>query len=258
MKKLALALLIIFSFVTLSGVAYAQNLDATSSAERREEAKSKASERAKDRLEQLKEKRASKSAEIKERIRDKARRRAHVFGEITAISGSTITIQTRAEEVKTVLTDTATKFFEIGKGGKQEIKLESLKVGDKIAAVGIAHDENTGTARFVVKITKPSIRKHAVFGEVTEIGNNQLTISHLIHKDKPTTTVKVTSDTKIKIKVKEDAAFADIKVGDKVAASGTVDDKGVITAKRLFVIPGKFEGVKPKDATSSATPSASP
>ena len=252
MRKISLAVLIIFAITTLSGVTYAQSPDATKSAVK----KDNAAQRTQERLEQLKDRRSTKSATIKERVRDKVRRRAHVLGEITAIDGTNLIIQTRSDAVKTILTDTETKFVEIGKGGKKEIKFADLKVGDRIAAVGIAKDENTGTARFVVRLIKPDKNRHAVFGEVSETGNNQLTISHLIHKDKPTTTVKVTSDTKIKIKGKEEATFTDIKVGDRVATSGTVDEKGVITAKRLFVIPGKFTGAKPQEATKSATKSA--
>ena len=251
MKKLILVLILMFSLSTLVGAAYAQNPDATKSAE------NKAAERAKDRLEQLNSRRASKSADVKE-TRDEARRRAHVFGEITAISGTTMTIQTRSDENKTILTDTETKFLSIGKGGKKEIKLADLATGDNIAVVGIAKDESSGTGKFVVKLNKPPTNRHALFGEVKGIGDGQITVSHLNHKDKPTTTVKVSADTKIKIKGKESATISDIKVGDKVAASGTVDDKGAITAKRLFVIPGKATGAEPKVSTKSATPSATP
>lgn len=252
MRKIVLVILIIFSFTTIAGIAYAQNPDSTKSADK----KSAAAQRAKDRLEQLKARRATKSAQVKEQIRDKVRRRAHVTGEITAISGTTFTIQTRSDGIKTILTDGETKFLQLGKGGKKEINLGDLKVGDRIAAVGIAKDENTGTAKFIVKLIKPDKNRHAVFGEVSAVGDNELTISHLTHKDKPTTTVKVTADTKIKIKGKEEADFSDIKVGDKVATSGSVDEKGVITAKRLFVIPSNAAGVNPKESTKSATKSA--
>lgn len=252
MKKTVVAILIIFSVALFGGVANAQNQEATSSVSK----KSEAAERAKDRLEKLKARRATKSAEIKEKTRDKARRRAHVFGEISAISGTTITIETKRDAVKTVLTDDKTKFLQIGKGGKKEISLSALALGDKIAAVGIANDENSGTAKFVIKLTGKQAKRHAVFGKVSEISSSQLSISHLIHTDKPAIVVKVAVDTKIKIRGKADAVFADIKVGDKIAASGQIDDKGVIAAKRIFVIPGKFEGAGSKEATKSATPSA--
>lgn len=248
MKYIIIALLIIFSVTSFAGYANAQSSDATKAAEN----KSKVAQRAKERLDKLNEKRATKSA----KVRDKARRRAHVTGTITAISVSTVTIETKKGGVKTIFTNEATKFLQIGKGGKTVIKLGDLKVEDRIAAVGIAKDESNGTAKYIVKLNKPSKNKHSVFGEVSKLGENELTISHLIHKDKPTTVVEVTGDTKIKVKGADTATFADIKEGDKVAVSGTVDDDGVLTAKRVFVIPGKFEGTKPKGATESATPSA--
>lgn len=252
MKKLvALALVAIFSVSIFAGVTYAQDSSATDSV-----SKSKAAERTKVRLEKLTEKRASKSA-TRKNDRSESRRRSHIKGEITAISGTTITLQTKKEEIKTVFTNEETKFIQIQKGGKKDITISDLKVGDRIAAVGIAKDEANGIAKFVVRLDKPDKNKHSVFGEVKKVSGSEITISHIIHKDKPETTVKVTDDTKIKIKGKESASIEDVKVGDKVAASGTVDDKGVIIAKRLFVIPGKASGVKPQEATKSATPSSS-
>lgn len=248
MKYIIITLLIIFSVTSFAGYANAQSNNATKAAEE----KSKVSERAKERLDKLDEKRATKSA----KIRDKARRRAHVIGTITAISASTITIETKKGEVKTVFTNDATKFLQIGKDGKTTIKLADLKIDSRIAAVGIAHDESSGVAKYIIRLTKPEKKKHSVFGEVSKLGDNELTISHIIHKDKPTSTVKVTSDTRIKIKGNDAATFSAIKKGDKIAVSGTVSDKGVITAKRVFVIPGKSTGVKPQDATESSTPSA--
>ena len=250
MNKLIIALLItIFSLTSFAGFAHAQSNNSTKSAEE----KSKVAQRAKERVDKLNEKRATKSA----KVRDKARRRAHVIGNITAISSSTLTIETKKGEVKTIFTNDATKFLQLGKDGKTNIKLTNLKVGDKIAAVGIAKDEISGVAKYIIRLTNPEKKRHSVFGEVSKIGNNELTISHIIHKDKPTTVVKITSDTKIKIKGNDAATFADIKEGDKVTLSGAVGDKGVITAKRIFVISGNFEGTKPQDATESATTSSS-
>ena len=62
--------------------------------------------------------------------------------------------------------------------------------------------------------------------------------------------------TKIKIKRKETAGLSDIKVGGYLVASGAVDEKGAVTAKRLFVIPEKPKTVGPKESTKSATPSS--
>ncbi|MEX0616896.1 MAG: DUF5666 domain-containing protein [Candidatus Woykebacteria bacterium] len=254
MKKVLLAILIIFAGVVFVSTVNAQNREATDSR------KSEAAKRARERIELLKDRRASKAAELRDKrdkIRDKVRRRAHVSGEITAISGTSITIETRKGDVKTIFTDDETKFIQFGQGGKKEIKLADFKIGDRVAAVGIAKDEDSGLAKYLVRFVRPEIRRHAVFGVVDEIGEDELKVLHIIHQDRPATTVKVTNDTLIKFKGKEGAKFSDIKVDDKVAASGTVDEKGVITARRIFVIPGNFTEATPKNSTNSATPSSS-
>jgi len=260
MRKIVAALLIIVSLTSLVGVTYAVGGNATNSAGPRSEV----AQRARQRLQQLMDSRATASASISARSGiskalsaiERIRRRAHVFGVVTAISGNNLTIQTLGGEIKTVFTDENTKFFQVGKGGKKKITLDDLKIGDKIAAVGIVNDEDSGTAFLIVKFNRPMVRRHAVFGQVTKASDNELTVSHIFHKNRPTTTIKVTSNTVIQIKGDASSTFADIKVGDIVVASGTVDSQGVITAKVVFVIPGKFLGIKPKEATGSATHSA--
>ena len=252
MKKLILFSTILLFIILSGGVVYAQK-KASPAAEARQ--------RVQQRIEELREKKETKASEIKDNsqeLREKLRsRRGHVFGTITSISGTTINIETKKETVKTIFTDNVTKFVQVGQGGKKTIALSDLKVGDKISAVGIAKDENSGLARFVVKFNRSILRRHAVFGTVKSISKDALTLTHLIYTDK-IFTVKTTTDTKIKIKDIENASLSDIKVGDRVAASGTIDNKGVITAKRIFVIPGNFAGVKEKESTSSATTSATP
>ncbi len=251
MRKLTGILLTIFTLTTFVGAVDAESNKATPSSEKN----NKAAERAKDRLEKLKEKRSSATASSKNK--DESRKRSHVLGEITAISSTTITIQTKEGSTKTIFTDDTTKFFQIGKGGKKKINLSNLKVGDRIAAVGIANDEDSGLAKFVVKLTKPENKRHSFFGKVKSISGNTLTLVHQIHADRPAVTVNVTTNTKTKVKGKESGSLSDVSVDDRVAVSGTVDDKGVITAKKLFVIPGKAIGQKTKEATKSATTSSS-
>jgi hypothetical protein len=92
-------------------------------------------------------------------------------------------------------------------------------------------------------------------GKVTKVSGNTLTLTHLVHTER-TQTVKATSSTVIKVKGLETATITNIKVTDVVTASGTVEKDGSITAKRIFVVPGNLS-VKPKQSTSSATPSSS-
>ena len=65
------------------------------------------------------------------------------------------------------------------------------------------------------------------------------------------------ADAAIKIKGTDGtASVSDIQKDDVIVAVGTVGKTGTITAKRIFVVPGKREGLQPKESTSSATPSA--
>lgn len=216
-------------------------------------ANSETTDKNKERIEKLRERLATKSSELKKAISISAR--SHVFGSLTGLSGTSITIETKSGGLITVFTDDLTKFLAIGDQGKSDLAFSDLKVGDKVAAVGVGKDSTVGAAKFVVRIGKSLVKRAAVAGKVKSIDGTSLTITHIIHTER-TFTINTTSETKIKVKGKENATLADVKVDDIVVASGSVDEKGVIAAKRVFVIPGKFAGVKPKEATKSATPSS--
>jgi len=216
-------------------------------------ANSETTDKNKERIEKLRERLATKSAELKKAISISAR--SHVFGSLTAISGSSITMETKSGGLITVFTDDLTKFLAIGDQGKSEIAFSDLRLGDKVSVVGVSKDSTVGSAKFVIRIGKSLVKRAAVAGKVKSIDGASLTLTHIIHTDR-TFTINTTSETKIKVKGKENATLADVKVDDIVVASGTVDEKGVIAAKRIFVIPGGFVGAKPKESTKSATPSS--
>ena len=204
-------------------------------------------EKTKERIEKLREQLATKSSDLKKAASNPS---SHIFGTLSAISKSSFTVETRQGGLTTVFTDDLTKFYSIGEKSKSVITLADLKVGDKVSVVGLGKDNIVGTAKSVVKINKPITKRSAVAGKVKSIDGTSLTLTHIIHTDR-TFTVNVASETMIKIKGKETATLADIKVGDFIVAAGSVDEKGILTAKRVFVI-----GVKPKEATKSATPSS--
>ena len=211
-------------------------------------------EKNKERVEKLKEELSTKSADLKKS--GSIYKRSHVFGTITAIADSTVTIETKRGDVKDVFTDDFTKFFSVGAGGKTTIAFENLKVGDKISAVGISSDDTGGKAKFVVRIAKSVSKRHAVLGKVKSVSGSTLTLTHLTQTDREFTVV-VAAGAAIKIKGTAGAAsVSDIQKDDVIIAVGTVGSNGTITARRLFVVPGKREGLQPKESTSSATPSA--
>ena len=206
-----------------------------------------------DKIENLKEDLATKSS--KQKSSGSIYKRSHVFGTITSIDGQIITIETKKGDVKTVFTDEFTKLFSVGTKGKSSITLEDLVVGDKISVVGVGKDDTAGNAKYVVRQKRSISKRHAVLGKVEQISGNTLTITHLTHTNREFT-ITIGEGAGIKIKGSENATTSDIKKGDVVVAAGTVDKNGTLTAKKVFVIPGSREGVKPKEPTSSATPSA--
>ena len=211
-------------------------------------------EKNKERVEKLKDELSTKSADLKKS--GSIYKRSHVFGTITAIADSTVTIETKRGDVKDVFTDDFTKFFSVGTGGKTTIALENLKVGDRVSAVGISADDTGGKAKFVVRIAKSASKRHAVLGKVKSVSGSTLTLTHLTQTDREFTVV-VAADAAIKIKGTDGtASVSDIQKDDVIVAVGTVGKTGTITAKRIFVVPGKREGLQPKESTSSATPSA--
>jgi hypothetical protein len=210
-------------------------------------------EKKSDKIESLKENLATKSS--KQKSSGSIYKRSHVFGTITSIDEQTIMMETKKGDVKTIFTDEFTKFFSIGTKGKSSITLEDLAIGEAISAVGVGKDDTGGNAKFIIRQKKGVSKRHAVLGKVKETSGNTLTITHLTHTDREFT-ITIEGGTRIKIKGDENATVSDIKKDDIVVATGNVDKNGTLTAKKIFLIPGKREGIKAKESTKSATPSS--
>ncbi|OGY22058.1 MAG: hypothetical protein A2113_02485 [Candidatus Woykebacteria bacterium GWA1_44_8] len=213
-----------------------------------------AEENSKEKIDKLRERLATKSSELKKVA--STFKNSHVFGTISAINDTVLTIETKQGSVKTVFTDDITKFYSIGSGGRSTIAITDLKAGDEIAAVGVTKNDTSGTAKFIIRQEQTPQKRHAVAGKVKSNEGGTITLTHLTQTER-TYTVKTTNETVIKVKGVDTATIADIKTDDVVVACGPVEKDGTIVAKRLFAIPGKFLGVKPKESTTSATPSSS-
>lgn len=210
-------------------------------------------EKKSDKIENLKENLATKSS--KQKSSGSIYKRTHVFGTITSIDEQTIMIETKKGDVKTIFSDEFTKFFSIGTKGKSSITLEDLAIGEAISAVGIGKDDTGGKAKFIIRQKRGVSKRHAVLGKVKKISGDTLTITHLTHTDREFT-INIEEGARIKIKGNENAAVSDIKKDDIIVATGNVDKNGTLTAKKIFLIPGKREGIKPKESTKSPTPSS--
>ncbi len=206
-----------------------------------------------EKIEKIKEKVATKEGRLREATSEAQKKllKHHIKGVITKILGDSFELQTPKLTV-IIQTDTDTKYVQIGGGPKQTISFSDLKVNDRVSVVGIGKKDLEGLAKLVVRHPKQKfLKKRAVFGTLTSIDGNNLVIAH-IRKADITWEVLVTDETRIKKIGANKATIADLKVGDRLVAVGTVDDTGLITAKFLFISPGKFKGIP------LSTPSAKP
>ena len=214
------------------------------------EASTEVIEKNKVKIEKLKDRLSTKSSELKKAI--STFKRSHVFGTITSIKDTTLTIETKQGSIKTVYTDDFTKFFSVNSKGRSPITLEDLKVGDKVSVAGIGKNDPGGDAKHIVVLKRSIPKRHAVMGKVKELDGTLITLTHITKTDRLYSVI-VGKDAKIKIKGQEEATLTDIKVGGTLIASGSVDKNGKIIAKRVFVIPAK---ATPEESTKSATPSS--
>ena len=208
------------------------------------------SQQSKAQLDALKKKLATASSKLREKAAGLDR--SHVFGTITSIEALTLTLDTANAGLKTIFLDDLTKYFSLGSGGKTTIEFEALKVGNKVAVIGIGKDDTSGTAKYVIRFNRPGEKRHAVMGKVKSITSNNLVLTHIIQTEREFD-INTTASTRVKIKDRTSAKLADVKVGDLVIATGTPDSSGTLMAKMIFVIPGKAS-LPGKEATGSSTP----
>ena len=136
-----------------------------------------------------------------------------VSGTVTAVSGATITLTNKAGKVFTV--DATNAKFSAQMGVTESIS--NVLVGDMVSARGTVN----GTSVTATSISDASYISRTVFsGKVTAISGSMLTISAMKGK---TYTVDATTATITKgFKVKAAMTLADVKVGDKITAIGTL------------------------------------
>jgi len=162
-------------------------------------------------------------------------------GEVTAVGPSSITVKGKGG-APVVITVTDATVYQLGKtpGSKADVK-----VGVKVAAQGTTSGD-TFTA-ITVRVSLPDVA-----GEVSAKTKDAITIKH---RDGSTSVVHVTDKTTFEVRGKESATLADIAVGDRVAAEGTVRADGSMDAVAVEAGPKKAPKVpKPKAPETSAAP----
>lgn len=185
-----------------------------------------------------------------------------VRGDITAISGNTITVKTDEGDAYSVATGPNTRF----RKQADLIKITDLRVGDMIAAIG-DKDANAKTlgAMFVVVIDKEQYAKaRAEFGKTWTAGVVQsIDGTNIVIKrpDNVAQTVAVDENTSFRRR-REDITLLDIKPGDNVTARGVLQNGGFLATMVNIGGPRGFggggAGSRSRPDTDSAPPSGSP
>jgi hypothetical protein len=136
--------------------------------------------------------------------------------EITAISGSSISLETGDGWTRTITVDSGTTYAKSG----DTIALGDLAVGDRIAFRQTLEDDGTWTIDSVAVIPP-----HAG-GEVTAVTGSTITVTR---RDDTTTTINVDGSTAYTVNG-DAATLADVKVGMVLMAEGTENSDGSLDA----------------------------
>jgi preprotein translocase subunit YajC len=145
-----------------------------------------------------------------------------VHGQVTAITGSTITLSQglKGNEV-TVTTSDATKYYI---GGKQ-VSASTLQAGDTIGVAGVISDKTSVNAVAVF------IQGPRVVGKVTAVNGNTITLQT---KNGTTWTITVNNDTQY-LKDGQPAALSDVQVGSQIAVVGLKTGDNALTAMVVHI-----------------------
>lgn len=185
-----------------------------------------------------------------------------VRGDITAISGNTITVKTDEGDAYSVATGPNTRF----RKQADLTKITDLRVGDMIAAIGDKDAKaKTLGAMFVVVIDKEQYAKaRAEFGKTWTAGVVQsIDGTNIVIKrpDNVAQTIAVDENTSFRQR-REDITLLDIKPGDNITARGALQN-GSFLATMVNIggarrFGGDGAGSRSRPDTDSAPPSGSP
>jgi hypothetical protein len=187
-----------------------------------------------------------------------------VSGEVTAISGATVTVKTSGGETLQIATTTNTRLM---KGRGVTVKITDLKPGDGVMAMGNLDAPNkTLHAAFVMatdaaqlKAMKENLGKTYILGKVTAIDadNAKMTVQRL---DGISQTIGFDETTSFKrgrigrgmgmgdagagndaapATTGESITLADIKVGDNVSGTGSIKSGVFVPAQLTVAAPGQ-------------------
>ena len=154
-----------------------------------------------------------------------------IRGQVTAITGRTLTVRTTGEEVR-VVTEEHTVFRV---PGVENASIDDISVGDKIIALG-RWSGPTFHAR-VVAVIPAEHQRARVGGQVAAIDGRDITVNT---RSGERVVVRTDGDTAFRIPGVEEPGLDDIHVGDLVGAVGTWNEDGSLQAA-VVVVPRQAE-----------------
>jgi hypothetical protein len=181
-----------------------------------------------------------------------------IGGQITAIDGSTITLQTFRGETAKVNITSSTRLTK----DRNEAKLSDFKVGDRVFASGEQGKDGVWTARMLAERTGGGFRggmmgaaqlkpgdngKTYIAGEVIKIDGTKLTIKK---PDNTEQIIEVDDDTSFR-SGRESVTLAEVKIGNFVRGQGILKN-GVFVPKELNA--GRARGPRQGAAPLEAVP----
>ena len=154
---------------------------------------------------------------------------ARLSGEITAIKGDTLVLETATGSVD-VVTDGDT-IFRVR--GVEDPSLADVQVGDRASVAGSWEDEATFHAIGVgIAGGQRPGQRVAVRGRAISIGDDSLVVG----TPRGSVTVVVDDGTLFRVAGDEDAGLGDIEEGDMVGARGTWNEDGSLQATGVAVL----------------------
>jgi hypothetical protein len=153
---------------------------------------------------------------------------------IAKIDGSKLSLQTTDGWTQTIDAAGAT----ITKGG-QTISVSDLKVGDRITFREARQSDGTYKITTVQVLTSPTSGKAVVQGTIASKTATSLVVTTSAGK---TVTVNVSSTTRYSVRGVASPTLADVAVGYRIAAQGTLNADGTLTATVVQAAPNDERG----------------
>ncbi len=158
------------------------------------------------------------------------RRGRGVGGEVTAIDGSTLTVENRNGDSITVNTNDDTTVMLVE--SQTEGSLSDITIGSHIGVRGQRNDDGSVEARGIM--VAPEGDKAG--GKVSAVDNGTITVEN---RDGEATTITTNGDTEFRVGRDETGSIEDVTVDRGVMAVGELQENGSLAARLVFVHDGR-------------------